>query len=348
MDKFTWQEVLQNYYPHFCQAAAEVGIDGAQLYQSLPASGKWLSGGNVPVLEQKYRGKCSLIFYINTTKNGSTWPYFKFMSFKHGGVSSEFNGLRCHQLSHFQDKPDSARSNYHTVTAKPRCSQYATTQKAEIDDQWRAKKFWANNHDYFRSENALSCPWLTQRLCGYANAMLLERVSIRWSKEGDLLVPISHINYGLIGYHRILLSEQNQKRHQIYKAGLLKGACIIVAANPHCKTDNIAICEGVITGLSLALVWPGIIYIALSAGNLKSVRQTVSSECSVTFFADNDSWKPEIGNTGIVKARSAALPGDRLRVPSFGSQHVGLKPTDFNDVLRLKGLDELLRQVQPY
>jgi hypothetical protein len=347
IEQFNWQDILHDYYPQFCQVAANVGVDGCQLYQALPPCGKLITGTKLPVLGPKYRGKCGVIFYINTTKNGSTWPYFKFMSFKHGGVSQEFNGLRYRRLSRDKQIVDVPLSFSHSVFTTPPHPSHDFNRDKGMDDHWRAKNFWANNQDYFSSEDGLSCPWLKQRLCGYANSILLERVALRWSKRGYLLVPISHVNHGLIGYHKILFGANNQKRHQILKAGLLKGASVLVTANAHCMSDEIAICEGMATGLSLALVWPGRIYIALSAGNLMAVRQSLSQYHTVTFFADNDSWKPEVGNTGIDKAQAAALPEDKIVVPYFPPQFASLQPTDFNDVLCLSGLNELIRQVRP-
>lgn len=339
-DVTDWQTILNRYFPEFCQAAAEVGIDGAKLYQALPPSGQLVTGKRVPVLHSKYKGTCSFLFYINQTANGITWPYFKFMTFKHGGVSSVFNGWH-----HYH-----SMVNHGLTTSGPKVSPRMATIKEtthpKVSDTWRFETFCHDSYEFYRSPWALNCAWLRQRLAGYLTANLMERIVLRYSAAGYLLAPISHVEHGLVGYHKIEFVKKNQKRHHILHAGQLKGASILIEQNCTCPCTDIAICEGLVTGLSIALAWPGKIYVALSAGNLQAVRQSLPDDIKVTFFADNDAWKPEIGNIGVLKAQAAALPGDIILVPRFDPQFAIHKPTDFNDLLMLEGLASVIRQVE--
>lgn len=339
-DVADWQTILNRYFTEYCQAAAEVGIDGAKLYQALPAPGQLVTGKRVPVLHPKYKGTCSFLFYINQAVNGITWPYFKFMTFKHGGVSRVFNGWQhYHSMAH-QGLTTSGPK------VSPRMAITKESSSFKVSDSWRFETFCHDSREFYRSPWALNCAWLQQRLAGYLTASLMERIALRYSAAGYLLAPITHVEHGLVGYHKIEFVKKNQKRHHILHTGQLKGASILIEKNDSCPGSEIAICEGLVTGLSVALVWSGKIYVALSAGNLRAVRQLLPDKTKVTFFADNDAWKPEVGNTGVEKAQAAALPGDTILVPRFNPQFAIHKPTDFNDLLMLEGLASVIRQVE--
>ena len=59
-------------------------------------------------------------------------------------------------------------------------------------------------------------------------------------------------------------------------------------------------------------------------------------EAEIVICADNDAWVDS--NVGVIKAREAAfLIGAKLAVPTFSN--VSTKPTDFNDLMRLQGIE---------
>ncbi len=58
--------------------------------------------------------------------------------------------------------------------------------------------------------------------------------------------------------------------------------------------------------------------------------------------ADNDQWKPEHGNPGVEKATKVADAfGCALAIPDFPGLNTDSKPTDFNDLHQLAGLEHL-------
>jgi hypothetical protein len=60
--------------------------------------------------------------------------------------------------------------------------------------------------------------------------------------------------------------------------------------------------------------------------------------------ADDDRWKPEVGNVGVSKATAAAQAvGAALAVPDVAG--IEGKPTDFNDVAVARGLGAVLAQL---
>lgn len=102
--------------------------------------------------------------------------------------------------------------------------------------------------------------------------------------------------------------------------------------------QDIGICEGVATGLSLyeALEIP--IYIAFDAGNLEPVALEVSKlypNSTIYIFGDSDQWstnqKGELSNTGVIKGRQAAGKVDGFCItPEFPADDMDLR-TDWND-----------------
>ena len=85
--------------------------------------------------------------------------------------------------------------------------------------------------------------------------------------------------------------------------------------------------------------------VAFNAGNLLAVATSLRSrypDKQIMLLADND--RDTEGNPGLTKARAAAEAVDGwFAVPSFGEDAPGA--TDFDDVRRLYGLEELKRQL---
>lgn len=329
-------DLLSHYAAEFIQLAQEVGIDGTELLQQLPDPGCLLTGFRVPVIHPKYRYSCSVLLHINKTHKGQYWPLVRFHSFKHGGETRVFNGLKL---------LNNSRSEHFVTHPKvlPKVSIAKNTMC--IDDTWRMDKFLDLSKLYFNSP-ALTAnnPWLQKRLCGYATPALMQRTFIHQVQPTSLLAPLSHPLHGLVGYHKISIkADADHKRHYIFSAGRLKGSYIEIQPQTGVKSAIPALCEGLATGLTIALIWPGPIYIALSANNLSAVRSHLNKP--VAIFCDNDAWKPKAGNVGKQAALTALTTGDRLLCPVFLQQLYEHKPSDFNDLLMLEGIGALMQQV---
>lgn len=119
--------------------------------------------------------------------------------------------------------------------------------------------------------------------------------------------------------------------------------------NPSC----IVICEGVSTALSIAesLEYKFPVVACFGAGNLVAVAIALREKYGKTpikICADNDCWKPDSGNAGVMAGQKAvsAIDGAALIVPDFSGCDQSGKPTDFNDLHRLQGLDEVKKQIE--
>jgi putative DNA primase/helicase len=327
-------DILRRYAAEFIQLAEEVGIDGAALLEQLPAPGHLLTGYRVPVIHPKYRCVCSVILHVNQTKKGQYWPLVKFHSFKHGGDSRVFNGLKM------------ARDMLPTHVPLKRSSTVAFNPvNPKLDDTWRMQTFLKLSKLYFQSPPlGIDCGWLKARLCGQASVGLMARTFVHQVNSNTLLAPLTHPSQGVVGYHKISVKpDGDEKRHYIHASGLLKGSYIEIQPQKDIQHTTAALCEGLATGLTIALVWPGPVYIALTANNLAAVRNSLKGE--VAIFCDNDVWKPATGNVGKAAATKALKPGDSLFCPEFTAASCEYKPTDFNDLLMLEGIAVLTQQI---
>lgn len=336
-------DIIHTHQDEFIYASNQVGIDGSKLLSCLPHPGSIMKGKLVPVTESKYRGTCSVLFYINRTKSGKEYPFVQFRTFKHGGVVSSFNGLK-YLNSDAVPTEKKAFSSRKAV----RLSQAQTALTRHEEDKVRLQRYHSIQKQYFCAKLLeVSHPWLTRRLNRYATPTLISRTDIRSSPTGDLYAPLHNATHGNVGYHKVFSkNQQDHKRHLILKSGRLNGSYVEIKGDTTSHTC-VAICEGLITGLSIALFWKGPIYVALTAGNLGYVRHSLvqQGKGTVYFFVDNDQWKPHVGNVGVIRGKQAMQKGDRIVIPEFSSKALLNKPTDFNDVLLLEGLKQLEKQV---
>lgn len=332
------QDILTSAYDDIVRMASEVGIDGERFLQSLPAPGQLMTGMQVPVLHTRHRNCCYVIFHINRTSYGLEWPFIKFHTFKSGGHVRTFNGFRW------------LKEQKHEVRPKKRSESviHINEDKHEIVNDQRRLTRHTRLHQFYSDSNSLrpDHPWLEKALSGYASDKLINRTKLKIHKQ-QVLAPMFNEAKGNTGFHCIVVNNYpNQKRHYVKQAGLLSGSYVTIDCcnkSTEQMTNITLICEGLTTGLSLALIWPGVIRVALCAGNLQAVRSTTQGP--VIICCDNDQWKPKYGNVGRNKARAAIRPGDILCCPKFPKKFHHMKPTDFNDLLKYTGLPELQFQL---
>ncbi|MBW4057080.1 MAG: DUF3987 domain-containing protein, partial [Proteobacteria bacterium] len=112
------------------------------------------------------------------------------------------------------------------------------------------------------------------------------------------------------------------------------------------KENTLLICEGYATGASLHEATGHAVAVAFDAGNLKLVAEALRIKypaLRLIICADNDQWGE--ANTGVIKGTEAARAVDGwLTIANI--RDTTDKPTDFNDLHRLEGLEEIRRQVE--
>jgi putative DNA primase/helicase len=114
---------------------------------------------------------------------------------------------------------------------------------------------------------------------------------------------------------------------------------------------TVALCEGYATGCSIHESTGLAVLVCFDAGNLvhvAKIARRLMPGARLIICADNDQWTTRTNgdawNPGVEKATDAAKTVDGvLAVPWFSD--VNRKPTDFNDLRCISGLEEVARQV---
>ncbi|MGC8990000.1 MAG: DUF3631 domain-containing protein, partial [Verrucomicrobiia bacterium] len=157
--------------------------------------------------------------------------------------------------------------------------------------------------------------------------------------RGALVLPVRGVDGQLHSLQFIVAA--GEKR--FLQGGRVRGCCFALNDNP---TGPLVVAEGYATAASIDEATGFSVVASMNAGNLLAVAQALRQQFprrDIIIAADNDAWTD--GNPGLSKAREAALAvGARLAVPVF--RDTSAKPTDFNDLARLDGLEAVRRQIE--
>jgi putative DNA primase/helicase len=154
--------------------------------------------------------------------------------------------------------------------------------------------------------------------------------------DGRLVVPV--MNEAATISTVQFIDADGQKR---FLSGGQKKSCFFAVGKDPQKP--LIICEGVATALSLYEATGNPVLVAFDAGNLLPVSEMARAKYPdriITIAADNDAGTD--GNPGLTKATAAAIEINALlTVPQFKA---GVGGTDFNDLHKAGGKDEVFRQ----
>lgn len=154
-------------------------------------------------------------------------------------------------------------------------------------------------------------------------------------KSGDsLVVPMLHC-----GEIRSVQFIKDDGTKRFLKHGQIDG-CFYQIGEP---THITLICEGYATGASIHEATELQVIVAFNAQNLPKITPYLKENQTYIICADNDQFSK--GNSGLNNARKAASNLDcDVVYPKF--KDLSTKPTDFNDLHNLEGLDEVRRQIE--
>ncbi len=155
----------------------------------------------------------------------------------------------------------------------------------------------------------------------------------------DLILPLTDANGEL---HSIqIITPEGDKT---FPYGSRISGCFFVLADQPDKP--LVIVEGYSTGATIHEATDYAVACALYCGNLPTVAKALREKFptrSIILAADNDRWNEK--NSGLTKATEAASEiNARLAIPIF--KHIAARPTDFNDLGRLEGLDTVKSQIE--
>lgn len=170
------------------------------------------------------------------------------------------------------------------------------------------------------------------------------------NQDGALLVPIRNIDGQITSLQAIFQNENPQLgRDRDYLPGGQKRGCFHVIGNkPTGANPVIVICEGYSTGSSIHMATGYCVVVAFDAGNVPTVAKLMRQQfgrATIVVAADNDQWHEDgKQNDGVHYARQASITtGGLLAVPKF--TRLSDKPTDFNDLHVLEGLNAVSDQI---
>lgn len=165
-----------------------------------------------------------------------------------------------------------------------------------------------------------------------------------------LLVPLVDTNWKawtLQGIATAPIREFGGMAKSYEKGGKISGCFAPIGLSKESQPDRLLICEGFATGATLHQATGLPVLCAMQANNMANVAKEARSkwpQANITVCADNDRHGKE--NAGVEFGEEAALViGAGLAIPDFGDLPAEKHLSDYNDLARERGLEEVARQV---
>lgn len=177
----------------------------------------------------------------------------------------------------------------------------------------------------------------------YLAAKHVQAFGVRQLPDGRLLVPRYNERGELRSYQTI--APDGAKR---FLSGAQAKATFFVIGDIDETVAVIRIAEGYATAASIHEATGQPVVVAFDCGNLLATGEALRRrypKARLVFCADNDQWKPETGNAGVVHATAAArgIQNASVVIPHF--RDTSTRPTDFNDLALLESLEAVRRQL---
>ena len=168
----------------------------------------------------------------------------------------------------------------------------------------------------------------------------IEPHGIKIDRAGRLVVPVSDSSGEILSYQTI--DADGNKR--FLKGGKIEGGFYELRGN----RKVIFIGEGFATCASIHQATGFTTLVAFDCGNLAKVAKSAKEMflgSRIVICADNDQFSE--GNPGITKAKAAAgLVFGEIVYPIFNESDLASKPTDFNDLHTLQGIEAVKEQIE--
>lgn len=169
------------------------------------------------------------------------------------------------------------------------------------------------------------------------------------------LVPARDVSGTLYGYQRIFSEKlSGLDTDKLFRPGARKEGCFHLLGPSSDAPSVLYLCEGIATAITVSQALPGQMVVScFDAGNLIHVAKALRGKypgAHFVFCADNDRFPAKDGKiyfTGEKKANDAAtaVGNARVVVVQFEPRHDETRPTDFDDLRSLAGIEEVERQL---
>ncbi len=223
---------------------------------------------------------------------------------------------------------DAEREQRRHKLEKAKLQRQVLEKQVRAHAQQRAEHLWTTARDTVEVQH----PYLLKKR--------IPALGIRQLQQ-QLVLPIRDLNGTLHSLQ--FIGPEGQK--QFLTGGAIAGhVCLLGAWD---EPDILLLCEGYATGVSLQCASQLPVAVCFNAGNLRAVAAALRlkyPQAALVVCADDDRWTE--GNPGKSKAEQAAAAVNGFVIaPLFDGLDTDSKPTDFNDLHCLAGLDQLKAQL---
>ncbi|MBS0624941.1 MAG: AAA family ATPase [Verrucomicrobia bacterium] len=160
---------------------------------------------------------------------------------------------------------------------------------------------------------------------------------LKVDERGNLLIPVFDLKKEIHSLQ--LISTNTEQNKHFLPDGIVRGHCYWISG----KENTIYLAEGYATAASIHQATGATVYISFMAGNLLPIAQVLKiskPDSRLVIAADNDAFTDQ--NPGLTKAKEAAcVVGATFICPEFDPKYHEKRPTDFNDMHLLHGLEAL-------
>ena len=173
---------------------------------------------------------------------------------------------------------------------------------------------------------------------------------VKFDGLGNFYIPVRDIEGKIWSLQKISWDEFQKKSNKFFHPGGRVQGCFHQIGQ--ISSERIIITEGFATGCSINLATGQGVIVAFNSGNLKTVSKEIKKkypEVPILICGDDDLWAKKANgehfNPGREKAEEAAKSClGKAVFPEF--KDLESKPTDFNDLHCLEGIDEVTKQLK--
>ena len=205
--------------------------------------------------------------------------------------------------------------------------------------------------------------WEEARIEGaseYLNKKQVMAYGLRFSEDQHgrfVMVPLYDASGKLWNVQKIYDPRPNGSNNKWFVTGGRKKGCFYLfgaslsnLVNQDGIAETFVVCEGYATGASIHAATGLPVVVAFDCGNLEPVVASLKEAfpaLNIVIAADNDQWNENGDNKGLVEAHKASSKhGCTVVYPQFQPEHHKFKPTDFNDLHDLEGLEAIKKRIQ--
>ncbi|AAS38505.1 toprim domain-containing protein [Vibrio parahaemolyticus] len=355
--------------PEVADKAAQVQIDWSSIAGNVQLNDAKYRG-KVGTLKKDYRGKVAVYGSIKRTAGGIEYPHINFTTAKDGGYTETFDGYKALLEIYEREKgvqlDPGKQKAWKQEQERKRRAREARLAAIEAQEKKRREQRLREHlayQDAFIGQTAISLPRDTVRflfpedgsfdylqrkeISEVANVVSLKRMQ---DKHGEFVaVQVHDVHGNYLGLQR--LYDRFKKFTVAVDDHQFDGAhCIIGSLT---DAEQAYVCEGFATGASIYLATGVPVIVAMNADNLKKVvreYKRVMPDLQLLNAADNDAWKPHVGNKGMMTALELHKDLNvRAVYPIFSEldeEQLKSQPTDWNDLHCIAGLKEVTRQIK--